>query len=101
MPAKMTEAISAFMAQESIITPRRTKSGIKDCDARPLIYDLHAEGDHLMATLCLTERESCKTDMIITALSAFTGIEPPRVMVTRTCILGLNENGERVPLETL
>lgn len=98
---KMAAAIPAFMAQETIITPRKTKSGVKDCDARPLIYELSAEGDRLLATLGLTERESCKPDMLLNALSSFAGCDVPRTMITRTRLLALDENGERVPLETL
>ena len=98
---KMTEAIPEFLTQEQIVTPRKTKSGIKDCDARPLIYELTHNGNHLLATLGLTERESCKPDMLLNALSSFAGCEVPRTMITRTRLLALNENGERVPLETL
>jgi len=98
---KMIAALPAFMAQEQIITPRKTKSGIKDVDARPLMYEVTGANGHLYATMALTERESCKPDMLINALSAFVGCEPPRTMITRTQLLGLNDDGERVPLETL
>ncbi|MBR6028050.1 MAG: TIGR03936 family radical SAM-associated protein [Clostridia bacterium] len=94
-------ALPGFLAQAEIITPRKTKSGVKDCDIRPLIHRLSMEGDALVATLALTERESCKPDMLLTALSAFAGIDVPRALVIRRRLLGLSEDGTLVPLETL
>ena len=97
----MIAAVPGYLAQETIITPRKTKSGIKDVDAKPLMYSVKGENGHLYATLALTERESCKPDMLINSLCAFAGCEAPRVMITRTRLLALNDAGERVPLETL
>ena len=56
--------------------------------------------------LALTERESCKPDMLLRALSAFAGLtpageEPPRMLVERLRLLGAAEDGTLVPLETL
>ena len=98
---QMNAALPGYLAQEEIITPRKTKSGVKDVDAKPLMYGVKGDNSHLYATLALTERESCKPDMLINSLCAYAGCELPRVMITRTRLLALNENGERVPLETL
>lgn len=98
---KMVAALPAYMAQETIMAQRKTKSGIKECDAKPLIHSLTGEGDTLHALLTLTERESCKTDMIVTTLAAFAGVETPRVMVLRNALLGTAADGALAPLETL
>ena len=95
------EAMPAFLQQESIMAMRKTKSGVKECDIRPLIHSLKAEGDHLYATLTLTESTACKPDMLLTALCGFAGCEAPRMLVIREHLLGENERGELVPLETL
>lgn len=99
--AKMMAALPAFMAQESIITMRRTKSGMKETDIRPLLLELSGEGNVLHAVMTLTERLACKPNMLIEALSSFAGVDVPRVMVVRNGLLGLNESGALAPLETL
>lgn len=99
--AKCAAAVDGFLQQESIPAMRKTKSGVKECDVKPLIYDLRMEGEHLIATVALTESTSCKPDMLITALCGFAGCEIPRTLVTRTGLMGLNAEGQRVPLETL
>lgn len=95
------EAIPAFLAQESIMAMRKSKSGVKECDIRPLIHALSGEEEHLYAILALTETLTCKPDMLLTALCGFAGCEAPRVMVTREGLLGENEAGELTPLELL
>ena len=93
--------IPAFLAQESIITMRKTKSGMKETDIRPLLLELTAEGKVLHAVMTLTERMACKPNMLMEALSAFAGIDVPRVMVVRNGLFGLDGNGELAPLENL
>ena len=99
--AKCVAAIPAFLDQESIMAMRKTKSGVKECDIRPLLYDLSGEGQHIHATMTLTEHMSCKPDMLIKALCDFTGCQVPRVLVTRHRLLGRDEAGELAPLELL
>lgn len=94
-------AIPAFLQQESIMAMRKTKSGIKECDIRPLLYSLTGEGQHLYATMTLTESTSCKPDMLVKALCTFTGCEVPRMLIIRNALLGKDEQGELTPLELL
>lgn len=99
---KLTEAIPDMMSKESIMTMRKTKTALKECDIKPLIYELTAEGQHILATLVLTEREACKPGMLIDALSKEAGIEDEvRMLITRTGLYGMNETGGLVPLEQL
>ena len=99
--ARMAAAVPGYLAQEQIMAMRKTKSGEKECDCRPLILSLAAEGDTLRCVLVLTERESCKPNMLVTTLAAFAGVEAPRVMVTRRQLLGAGEGGALVGVETL
>ncbi len=100
--SRMTAAVEACLAKERIMTMRRTKSGEKECDMRPLLFSLRREGERgLRAVMALTERESCKPDMLVQALSSFAGVEPPRVLVERNGLFGRTEDGALVPLETL
>lgn len=98
---KCAAAVEGFLAQETIPAMRKTKSGVKECDIKPLIFDLKVEGAHIYATMELTEHSSCKPDMLVTALCGFAGCEIPRTLVTRTQLWGLDASGNRVALETL
>ena len=99
---KMTAAIPKMMERETIPAMRKTKTALKECDIKPLIYELKGEGQHLLATLTLTEREACKPGMLTEALAREAGIEGEiRMLVTRTALLGEDSEGNLAPLETL
>ena len=74
---------------------------MKETDIRPLLLELTGEGNVLHAIMTLTERLACKPNMLVEALCAFAGVEVPRVMVVRNGLLGLDERGALVPLESL
>ena len=98
---KLVSALPGFLAQESIITMRKTKSGMKETDIRPLLLELTGEGCVLHAVMTLTERLACKPNMLLEALSAYAGVDVPRAMVVRNGLLGLDESGALAPLENL
>ena len=99
---KLIAAIPAMMEKESVTAMRKTKTALKECDIKPLIYELKGEGSHILAVLTLTEREACKPAMLMEALARDAGIDGDiRMLITRTGLLGENEKGELVPLETL
>ncbi len=98
---KLVALLPGFLQQESIITMRKTKSGMKETDIRPLLLELTGEGDTLHTVMTLTERLACKPNMLMETLSAYAGIEVPRVMVVRNGLLGLDDSGALAPLETL
>ena len=99
---KLREAISVMMARDMIPAMRKTKTALKECDIKPLIYELKGEGDHLYAMLVLTEKESCKPGMLMEALCREAGTEEEvRALITREALFGENEEGQLVPLETL
>ena len=97
-------AVGPMMAQREIQVPRKTKSGIKTVDMKPLIYALRGEGQKLYATVMLTEKESCKPAMILEGLKLAAGLLPEteiRTLVIRTQLLGESSEGSLVPLESL
>lgn len=99
---RLIGAIPAMMAKDSIYAMRKTKTAMKECDIKPLIFGLKAEGQHILTTLVLTEREACKPGMLVEALEREAGIEGDiRMLITRTQLYGMNEKEELVPLETL
>ena len=99
---KLIEAIPKMMARETIPAMRKTKTALKECDIKPLIYTLEGTGNHLHATLVLTEREACKPGMLMEALCREAGIsDEVRVLICREALLGEDEKGAFVPLERL
>ena len=99
--AALAGSLEAFLAQESIPAQRKTKSGMKDCDIRPLIHALTMEDQALHAVLIQTERESCKPDMLMKALFAFAGTGESPYRVIRLQLYGRDGSGELQPLECL
>ena len=98
----MISFIPQLLEKEEITAMRKTKTTLKECNIRPLILSLSAEANYIRARLVLNEREACKPGMLLEALSREAGREQvPRMLVTRTGLLGENEAGELVPLETL
>ena len=99
---RLAALIPEFLARDTIPAMRKTKTKLTECDIKPLILSLRGEGNHLYTTLVLTERESCKPQMLLEALKQQAGIEEDvRMLVTRTALLGENEQGGLVPLEKL
>jgi|GEM_PF-237479 len=99
---KMIAAIPDFLQQTSILAMRRTKSGMKETDIRPLLVSLSGEGTAIHAVMALTETLACKPDMLLSALSTFCGLEnAPDALIIRNGLLGRDENGELTPLENL
>ena len=101
---RLSAAIPSMMEQEHITAVRKTKSGMKECDIKPLIYALRGDERAVYATLALTEKETCKPGMLMDALKQAAGMdaaEEVRTLVVRTALLGENEEGAFVPLERL
>ena len=96
----LLNAVPDFLKQKEIPAIRKTKSGEKPCDLRPMIYELKVEDGKLMAMLALCEAATCKPDLLLTALSSFAGVEKPRAYIIRRQLLG-EWNGILVPLENL
>ncbi len=98
----LIRAIPGLLARDIVPAMRKTKTGLKECDIRPLIYQLKAEGNTIRAVLALTEREACKPNMLIAALKEEAGItDDPRILTVRTQLYGTGADGKLQPLETL
>ena len=100
VPDGLGDAVQRFLAQREIPAVRKTKTGLKPCDIRPMIYDLALSGDTLRFTLALCEKATCKPDLLLESLFSFAGMERPRALITRTQLLG-EQNGALCPLEAL
>ena len=92
-------AIPALLQKDSVMVIKKTKSGDKPTDIRPMIYDLKAVGeDSIACTLALCEAATCKPEMLLDALAQEAGISNrPPVLCVRTQLLGR----DLTPLELL
>lgn len=98
----LCEAIPAFLAQSEIMAIRKTKSGEKLVDIRPMIHRLEVVAQEestaqLYAQVSFEERATCKPEVLLGALSAFAKVELPSVRMCRTGLYG-EQDGTIVPL---
>ena len=99
---KLTAAIPEMMKRDAIPALRKTKTKLTECDIRPLILALDSEGNTIRTTLVLSEKESCKPQMLLEALKAQAGLtDEARMLVTREQLFGRDASGILVPLENL
>ena len=100
VPDNFQQTIDGFLAQKEINVMRKTKSGLKPSDIRPMIYDLSLRGNTLRMTLALCEKATCKPELLLSTLFEFAKLERPHMIVTRTQMLG-EKDGVFYPLEEM
>lgn len=102
---KVAESIPSYLAQETIITQRKSKKGIKSVDIKPMIFALKAEEKNgkkiLSAVLSLTEKATCKPSMLVNSLGDFikTNIDLNDVHWCRKGLFKEDGEGNMLPLE--
>lgn len=101
-------AIEGFLAETEVIALRKTKSGEKPTDIRPLAVVLFEAPSpsavEIRARLMLTERATLKPDLLLKVLAEradVTPLEPENVHIHRLSLLGENASGEAVSLMDL
>ena len=95
----MLAAVPKLMEKDTVMALRKTKSGEKLTDIRPMIYSLEPAGeDTLACTLALCEAATCKPELLLDALREEAELtERPRALCVRTQLLGR----DMTPLELL
>ena len=102
MGRKRTEdAVPAFMARETVPAMKKTKSGEKEINARPMVVSLDPLANGFQARLMLTEQESIKPDLLLGLLADMAGVEPPAARIHRLTLLGEAGDGSVAPLMAL
>lgn len=99
-PALLTAA-EDFWARDEVMAVRKTKSGEREINIRPLALALVPVEGGFRARLRLTERDTLKPDLLIARLAEMAGIEPPAARIHRLCLLGEAEGGALRPLMEL
>ena len=95
------DAADAFMAEECVMAVKKTKSGEKEINIRPLTLSLEARSDGLDARLMLTEKDALKADLLVKTLAERACVELPQVRIHRTCLLAKDAQGALKPLMEL
>lgn len=99
--AAIAAQIPDFLAADSVIAMRKTKSGEKPADIRPMTVSIEAEGNVFTIRTTASETNNLKPDLLIKVLAERAGIDAPEnIRVHRTALLG-EEKGKTVALLAL
>ena len=99
--AEILAQIPSFLSLENVPTVKKTKSGEKEINARPLVVEIKPFEDGFDTRLMLTEQHSIKPELLIGLLSEMAGVEAPEARIHRMMLLGEDENGVLKPLMEL
>ena len=77
---------------------KKTKSGVRPTDIKPMIYELTSQESSIWTTLSLCEERSCKPELLLHALAEFCGKPLPQVLITRLALFA-EKDGCFIPLE--
>ena len=94
-------AIDGFLAEAHVTAMKKSKSGEKEIDVRPLVLSLERCEGGFAARLMLTEKDALKPDLLARTLAQRAGVEAPEMRIHRVNLLGKNDAGELVPLMEL
>lgn len=92
------EAIVEYMSRTQVLAMRKTKSGEKEADIRPMTQALSLENGILRARLMLTEPATLKPDLLLHTLCEIGGVEEGAARIHRTALLAEKSDGNIVSL---
>ena len=90
--------IPAFLAEDQVLAMKKSKSGEKQINIRPLALELSAEENTIHARLMLTEKDALKADLLVRTLAERAGVELCDVRIHRETLLGRDADGQLKPL---
>lgn len=88
------EMLDEYMNKSEVMAVRKTKSGEREINIRPLTYSASLENGILVLRLALTEKDTLKPDLLVRTI---TGIENEEMRIHRVCLLS-EKDGALVPL---
>lgn len=104
-PAEHMEALKAvareFLMSETVPGIRKTKSGEREVDLRPLCISLTCTEKTFLTRLMLTETDTLKPDLLMSTLYNMAGLNPGEIRYTRKCLLGMDMSGTAKPIMEL
>lgn len=84
---ELAAALPGFLALESIPFLKKGKGGEREENLRPLIYNLMAKEDSLVAVLATSSKGTARADQLLASLCEHAGVAVPRCRITRTVLL--------------
>lgn len=100
----ITYAIDSFLARSEIIALRKTKKSEGFSNIRPMLYELSRfpceKGIGLTFRVALTEKETLKPSLLLSALAEHAGVSLPGTRICRMRLFG-EKNGAAIPLMQL
>ena len=84
--APLLDAMERYMAQTEILAIRKTKSGEKESNIRPMIFALSGEDRTISGTFSADSTSTLKPDVLVRSLASFAGVEAPHFIACRTCL---------------
>ena len=92
-------ALPDLLAAETLPAVRKTKTGEKPCDVRPMVYRAETLGPNTVcATLALCEQGTLKPDLFLSVLAGLAGTDKPDAFITRMQLYAMKD-GDLVRLE--
>ena len=92
------EMLDDFLVKAEVPAIRKTKSGEKEINIRPLVYSSSIDNGKLICVLGLSETDTLKPDLLVNTIADTPKVE---LSIHRTKLLGFDENGELKPLMQL
>ena len=99
-PAVLAQ-IPAFQSRNEVLALKKSKSGEREINIRPLAISIEKTDVGFNARLMLTEQNTLKPDLLVKALADMAGVEPPEARIHRTLLLGEDGEGNPTPLMLL
>jgi len=90
-----------YMAEDTVMAVRKTKSGEKEVNIRRITVSLRANDSALETRLMLTPEETLKPDLLVATLAERAGAVDFEYHIFRTALLGKNDDGDSVELMEL
>ena len=95
------DAIPVFLGMREYAAVRKTKSGERQVDIRPMAVSLERTEKGFDCRLMLTEQNTLKPDLLIRALAETAEVAPPEASIHRMRLLGEDAFGNLRPLMEL
>ncbi len=98
-PDLFLDTARELLAGDEILAIRKTKSGEKEVNIRPSIYEYQLMPEGMDVMLSQEEGTTCKPSMLLSAIGKKAGTETPRSRVERICLMTRNAEGMLMRLE--
>lgn len=100
---RIVAAIPEFLSMDCVTAMKKSKSGEKEINIRPLVLAIEACEHGFDCRLMLTEKENLKADLLVRTLArlAEVGEDEIDMRIHRRLLLGRNNAGELVPVMEL